>query len=290
MGRKKRARKPAKKKKNQSLLRSVILLIFCSALLYGAWFFFLDRGTVEDEPLAGEELPEPEEDLPEIEAETEEPEVTAEEPEPESVPGVNPGAGEAILAVIADGDYLLALITKETTLKSSYAPSDLERIPEYMYPARELLLRAEALKNLEDLWQAAYEDGITLTIISAYRSYSYQQTLFQNYAASYGEQAANRFSARAGQSEHQLGTTVDFGGTNVDLKAAFADTDQGRWLAENAHKYGFAMSYPEGREAVTGYIFEPWHYRYIGLEAAAEWFTSGLSLKEFLQLKPQDFE
>ena len=130
------------------------------------------------------------------------------------------------------------------------------------------LASAKALERLEKLYQAAEEDGITLDIRSAYRSYSTQKWLFNDYASRHGEEEANRFSARPGQSEHQLGTAVDFGGTSVDFTAAFGETDRGRWLAENAHKYGFALSYPQNKEHITGYIYEPWHFRYIGVEAA----------------------
>lgn len=194
------------------------------------------------------------------------------------------------LKVISDGDYLLALVTKETTLKPDYAPSDLRPVPSYMYPSRELYLRREALEHLEQLWHAAGADGVVLHIRSAYRSYSYQESLFRHYAEKHGAEQANRFSARSGQSEHQLGTAVDFGGTDVDFSAEFANTEQGRWLAENAHRFGFVLSYPEGKEHITGYIFEPWHYRYIGVEAAAGWKASGKTLQEFLETKPQFFE
>ena len=281
-------------KKRKSLLWPLLIMLFCAALLYGAFYFFTDRASVDDLLVhevvdeASEEIIEQIEDADvrdEGDLETE-----AGQAEEEINSSDLPEPTEVTLKVVSDGNYPLALVTKVTTLKSSYAPTDLVRIPEYMYPARELWLREEALRKLEQLWQAASDEGVTLTIISAYRSYDYQKTLFQNYANSYGEEAANRFSARPGQSEHQLGTTVDFGGTTVDLKAAYADTEQGRWLAENAYKFGFAMSYPEGKEEITGYIFEPWHYRYIGLEAAAEWYLSGLSLKEFLEQKPQYFD
>ncbi len=281
-------------KKRKSLLWPLLIMLFCAALLYGAFYFFTDRASVDDLLVpevvdeASEEIIEQIEDADvrdEGDLETE-----AGQAEEEINSSDLPEPTEVTLKVVSDGNYPLALVTKVTTLKSSYAPTDLVRIPEYMYPARELWLREEALRKLEQLWQAASDEGVTLTIISAYRSYDYQKTLFQNYANSYGEEAANRFSARPGQSEHQLGTTVDFGGTTVDLKAAYADTEQGRWLAENAYKFGFAMSYPEGKEEITGYIFEPWHHRYIGLEAAAEWYLSGLSLKEFLEQKPQYFD
>lgn len=195
------------------------------------------------------------------------------------------------LKVITDGDYLLALVSKETTLKSDYRPSDLRQIPSYMKPSYTMYLRSEALAKLEQLWAAAEADGVNLLgIRSAYRSYSTQDSLFSDYASRHGEAQANRFSARPGQSEHQLGTTVDFGGTSVDFQAAYADTEQGRWLADNAYRFGFVMSYPAGKEHITGYIFEPWHYRYIGVSAAMEWKQSGKTLKEFLETKPQTFQ
>jgi zinc D-Ala-D-Ala carboxypeptidase len=282
-----------KKGKRRAILVPIILLFCAAVLLYLVFFIFSDRNNSDEADLVDEAT--------EIETEQAKPDATVnEEPEEaESVTGEVEDESantdsiekpETVLKVISDGNYLLALVCKETTLKSDYAPADLQRIPEYMFPARELWLREEALRQLEMLWQAADADEVNLTIISAYRSYDYQKSLFQNYAANYGDEEANRFSARAGQSEHQLGTTVDFGGTAVDLKAAYAETDQGRWLADHAYQYGFAMSYPQGKEEITGYIYEPWHYRYIGLEAAAQWFESGLSLKEFLQEHNQYYD
>lgn len=194
------------------------------------------------------------------------------------------------LLVVSDGDYPLALVSKETILKSDYKPQDLQTVPAYMKPSYSMQLRAEALEHLELLWLTAETDGVVLHIRSAYRSYETQKWLFNDYASRHGEEEANRFSARPGQSEHQLGTAVDFGGTAVDFKAAFADTPQGLWLAENAHQFGFAMSYPEDMEHITGYIFEPWHYRYLGIEEAVAWKTSSLTLKEYLETKKQYFE
>lgn len=200
------------------------------------------------------------------------------EPEIESENGID----KQELIIIADGNDLLAPVNKQTTLRPEYEPEDLQPIPLYMKPPREMKLREPALRKLTALWHAAEFDGVALTVISAYRSYDYQKDLFQRYADSHGEKAANRFSARAGQSEHQLGTTVDFGGSAVDLKTEFAETDQGRWLAENAHLFGFVMSYPQDSEHITGYIFEPWHYRYVGVKAALEIKDSGLTLTEYL--------
>jgi len=282
-----------KKGKRRAILVPIILFFFAAALLYVVFFVFQERDNKDAVDLpaettgTGKEQEEP--DAAEIEtAEVADPLADASEDQSANIDSSEQPERE--LKVITDGNYPFALVSKETTLKSDYAPADLQRIPEYMFPSRELWLREEALIQLEMLWQEALAEGVTLTIISAYRSYDYQQSLFQNYATNYGEEEANRFSARAGQSEHQLGTTVDFGGTAVDLKAAYAETEQGRWLAENAYKYGFAMSYPQGKEEITGYIFEPWHYRYIGIESAKQWFESGLSLKEFLEEKTQYYD
>ncbi len=194
---------------------------------------------------------------------------------------------EGELKVIADGDDLLALVTKETKLKKDYEPEDLVAIPAYMNPYYDMKIRAVAFDYLESMWHAAKSDGVVLSIRSAYRSYSTQEKLFEDYASRHGIEEANRFSARAGQSEHQLGTAVDFGGTGKDFTAAFAITDQGQWLAENAFRYGFVISYPEGKEHITGYIFEPWHYRFIGVDEALEWKKTGKTLKEYLEMKKQ---
>ncbi len=254
-----------------------------------------EEQVIDDSFTEPDESPEDLQELPspcETEESEDEPEVTEPEPleekdEEKMAPDEQGEIGD--YKVIADGDYLLALVTKETTLKSSYSPADLEPIPSYMNPSYNMYLRSEALEQLEKLWQAAEEDGVTLSIRSAYRSYETQKWTFQDYASRHGEEEANRFSARPGQSEHQLGTTVDFGGTAYDWTAEFANTEQGRWLAENAYKFGFAMSYPEGKEHITGYVFEPWHYRYIGVDAAREWKESGLTLREYLETKPQEF-
>lgn len=111
--------------------------------------------------------------------------------------------------------------------------------------------------------EAAQEAGAELVFSSSYRSYSYQEGLFNRYAARDGVEAANRYSARAGQSQHQLGTVFDLG----DITNAFAETRAGKWMADNAHRFGFSLSYPRGYEEETGYQWESWHWRYIGVAA-----------------------
>ena len=244
----------------------------------------------QTQPLYDEELKEPEQDDLETEKLTENNLLDEDQ-------GVDEDQVEKIieeiadLKVISDGNYILALVTKETKIKSDYEPADLIEIPGYMSinPDRSFQLREVAMEPLKALWHNAKREGVILRVRSAYRSYQTQEQLFNDYAGRHGEEEANRFSARPGQSEHQLGTTVDFGGTEVDLTANFADTAQGEWLSENAHYFGFALSYPEGKEHITGYFFEPWHYRFIGVDEAVEWKESGLILSEYLKGKDQSF-
>ncbi len=307
-----------KQRKNKAVfsrpaLAAFILIITGAVFLYfwpefpgQVWTVtdYADPEAIEEEDLskeddAGEEPPADLEDVNdpfEDRDDHEEPQEKAEEQEDKvKEEAVEPAEEELTtpdkdLKVISDGDCLLALVTKETTLKEDYAPVDLEAIPSYMNPSYSMRLRSEALEHLEKLWKAANEDGVTLSIRSAYRSYETQKQLFKDYASRHGEEEANRFSARPGQSEHQLGTAVDFGGTDADFTARFGQTKQGRWLAKNAHKYGFALSYPRDKESITGYIYEPWHFRYIGVDHARQWKQSGLTLKEYLEKQPQEFE
>lgn len=287
----------AKRKKSRLIYSLLVLvtLILSAALFY---IFIIKDSLFEREPedrpdmtiREEETLPEPEDtdakrDLPEAPADLTEIVTGDLEENGHAFDDAEPDELDQELIVIEDGNDLLAPVNKKTTLRADYEPEDLKAIPEYMNPDRNMQLRETALRKLVALWHAAEFDGVKLKVISAYRSYDYQRDLFQRYSDNYGPEEANRFSARAGQSEHQLGTTVDFGGTAHDLTAAFADTDQGLWLADNAHLFGFVMSYPEGVEEITGYIYEPWHYRYIGVEAALDFKRSGLTLTEYLNQK-----
>jgi D-alanyl-D-alanine carboxypeptidase len=181
-------------------------------------------------------------------------------------------------------DWSITLLDTIYMLPESYAPPDLVLVsaaglsPDYQ-------LRKFVIEPLKELLQAANAAGHNLEIQSAYRSYSYQQTTFQFWVEKEGEAAALQSSARPGHSEHQLGTAVDFreagGKAPWDLED-FAQTPGGAWLAEHAWEYGFIMSYPKGKSELSCYIYEPWHYRYVGLEVAKAVKASGLSLREWL--------
>jgi len=140
-----------------------------------------------------------------------------------------------------------------------------------------------SLRPFVTIWVVRLGDDIYVR--SAYRSYAEQERTFAYWVDVLGEAEARRVSAEPGHSEHQLGTAADLTTADVgyDLTEAFAETPAGRWLAENAYRYGFALSYPVGAEPVTGYAYEPWHYRYIGPDQAAAWRSSGLTLVEYLR-------
>lgn len=137
---------------------------------------------------------------------------------------------------------------------------------------------ATAVKQFYLLSDTASKEGLNIYISSGYRSYSYQEGLYNNYVSWYGKATADTFSARAGHSEHQTGLAIDV--NSVD--DSFAGTPESVWLANHAHEFGFIIRYPEGKENITGYKYEPWHIRYLGVEKATEVYNSGLTLEEYL--------
>ena len=139
-------------------------------------------------------------------------------------------------------------------------------------------LTAETQAAFGQLQNAMAAEGLSLWVASGYRSYDYQAGLYRKYVNRDGKAAADRYSARAGYSEHQTGLAFDVNQVND----SFADTPQAKWLAAHAHEYGFIIRYPRGKEGVTGYQYEPWHLRYLGTETAKAVYESGLCLEEYL--------
>ena len=136
----------------------------------------------------------------------------------------------------------------------------------------------EAFNHLYTMMKDAKAEGLTLWVKSSYRSYYDQRYIYNGYVNRDGQDAADRYSARAGHSEHQSGLAFDMN----ELTYAFGESPEGIWMAENCHKYGFILRYPQEKEEITGYMYEPWHLRYIGKEKAALVYESGLCLEEFL--------
>lgn len=158
----------------------------------------------------------------------------------------------------------ILIANKTYALPSSYAPGGLTKETNAAFSK----MQADAAK-----------EGINLKIISGYRSYSKQQSTYNRYVNRDGKSAADRYSARPGHSEHQTGLAFDVN----SLEQSFGNTKEGKWLSANCYKYGFILRYPQGKEAITGYMYEPWHFRYIGDEASKLYNNgSWITLEEYL--------
>lgn len=173
----------------------------------------------------------------------------------------------------------------------TYVPSDLV-VPSVglRVPGNESMqLRAAAAKALINMFDAATKDNINLMLSSGYRSYNYQVNLYGNYVNTQGQAVADTQSARPGYSEHQTGLAVDLRPTTgqCELDKCFGELPEGKWVAENAYKYGFIIRYPEGSESIVGYEYEPWHIRYVGVDLATNYHnTNATTLEEYFDLPP----
>lgn len=138
-----------------------------------------------------------------------------------------------------------------------------------------------AYKALQELIAGANSEGIAMPLLSGYRSYETQEGLYNAYVQRDGQEEADRYSARAGYSEHQTGLSFDVGAIDND----FGKTTEGKWLTSNCATYGFILRYLEGKESITGYMYEPWHIRYVGKDVAKEIMAKGITLEEYLGVK-----
>ncbi|WP_022794277.1 M15 family metallopeptidase [Marinococcus halotolerans] len=166
-----------------------------------------------------------------------------------------------------------ALINREYHLPSDYEPENLV-IPDVAFPfegePQKKYMREEPAVQLENMFAKAEEEEIELSAVSGYRSYDRQESIFAANAEKDGEEEANKYSARAGESEHQSGLAMDVSAASVgySLTTDLGDTKEGEWLEENAHEYGFVIRYPKDKTEITGYQYEPWHVRYVGEDLA----------------------
>lgn len=179
----------------------------------------------------------------------------------------NPNVSANVNVTVVSGPQLtyidgILIANKTYALPADYAPG----------------VDSEAQEAFDKMQTDAAELGLNIYISSAYRSYDYQAGLYQRYVERSGQAEADRYSARAGHSEHQTGLAFDLN----TISDEFKDTDEGKWVAENCHKYGFIIRYPEDKESITGYMYEPWHIRYLGTETATSVYESGLCLEEYL--------
>lgn len=182
----------------------------------------------------------------------------------------------------------LILVNKKIALPSDYQPEDL--VPaniDFVDSAtgERRMLRKEAATAIESLMQAAKSAEIDLKGTSAFRSYAYQVQLFDAYVARDGKEEAMKYSAPPGHSEHQTGLAIDISSNSVgySLTQELEQTKEGKWLADNAHTYGFIVRYQRAYEKETGYMYEPWHLRYVGVEHATAVHESNVPFEQYLQ-------
>ena len=192
-----------------------------------------------------------------------------------------------VQSMVSDGtEHLLMRADEEQALPDGYTPEVVQLPLQYVRAGgAEQYLIAEAAEALMAMLDAASEAGHAVVVRSSYRSYQEQEWTFAYWVGQVGQEQAERESALPGHSEHQLGQTVDVTSAAVgwELSQALGDTPEGLWLHAHLAEFGFALSYPPGEEETTGYIYEPWHLRYVGTSCAAEWQASGLTLIEVLR-------
>ena len=173
-----------------------------------------------------------------------------------------------------------AIVNKYYQLEEDFEPNNLTPIDSKYARNDSQLLQKEATEAFNQMCSDAKLENISLYSGSAYRSYEYQNTIYNDYIKKDGLTAAETYSARPGYSEHQLGLAVDI--MNGNWSYVSKDNIEYSWLQANSYKYGFILRYPENKEYITGYMFEPWHYRYLGKELATKVYNSGLTYDEYV--------
>lgn len=200
-------------------------------------------------------------------------------------------AKNGAVQVIAKPESITVLVNKQNSLPSSYEPTDLvyPNIPfTFAEKNEKRKMRQVAATAIEKLFAGATKDGIQLAGVSAYRSYATQKSVFQKYVIIDGEEKAKTYSAVPGTSEHETGLAIDVSGSNGKCAAedCFGGTKEAVWLEKHAAEFGFIIRYPQGKAAITGYQYEPWHLRYVGTDVAKEIQSQNLTMEEYYHTVP----
>lgn len=181
------------------------------------------------------------------------------------------------------------IVNKQRSLANDYKPAELTAPSmklRWAADAETMQVSKDIAPSLEAMAKAAKESGFELMLISGYRSSAYQKELYDSHVRQYGQAEADRQSAKPGTSEHQTGLAIDVGRADkeCELLECFGDTPEGKWLANHAHEYGFIIRYLKDKERYTGYMYEPWHLRYVGNELATELYAKNQTMEEFFRL------
>lgn len=266
----KRSRFNNKKKKKTKLIWGIIVAVVIVVII----FYIALKGDGQQEAQKDvEQTTQKNEGLEQEPVVNEQPE--QQEPEKEKLP--KPEVDESGYAVnnnVTEPTYIdgVLVANKKYPLPKDYNPGE----------------DSTAVAALNKMKEAAKKEGYDIVAFSTFRSYEYQTTLYNNYVARDGQVKADRYSARPGYSEHQSGLAFDIGEQSrkdLWLTEEFGETPAGKWLASNAHKYGFILRYPKGKEDITGFMYESWHFRYLGEEVAQKVYDSGVTLEEYLGIE-----
>lgn len=269
-----------------------VLISLCAAALTagGLWLYYTQQ-TKQPKELVVQTSQQPSDKKPDEKHSTEkqpDPVKPAPKPKPEVVTITLPGAAPfaARIENYHADDSIWKIVNKQGGFQHpQYRPRDLQVVSVPTKAGRgqdERSVRGVVMADLRRLSAAAQAAGVDVRVGSGYRSYATQSVLYNSYVRQHGKAAADRFSARPGTSEHQSGLVIDFDseGGRCWVDTCFESLAAGRWLAAHAHEYGFHLRYQKGKEAVTGFMYEPWHFRYVGVELARALHQSGLTLEE----------
>lgn len=184
------------------------------------------------------------------------------------------------------------LVNKENTLSSNYIPSNLivldnneNNFHKYIDPSSKPMVRNDIIPDLNNLLEESKKYGFSIIVDSGYRSYEYQKSVLEKFIEKYGYDKAIKLVASPGASEHQTGLCFDIAYlyNNIFDDDVKEEDEEFKWLLENSYKYGFILRYPKGKENITGYNFEPWHFRYVGKNLAKYLYDNNYTLEEYYQ-------
>ena len=180
---------------------------------------------------------------------------------------------------VKNPDSIDVLVNKNHQLDKNYIPNDLVKLS-LICANEDKFLRKEAALNFEEMCLDARKQGYKIIAVSSYRSYFYQEELYNYYVRTLGEKKALEASAKPGHSEHQTGLVIDIEGS-IGKYSDFETTEEFIWMKENAYKYGFILRYPKNKKNITGFKYEPWHYRYVGKDVAKIIHENNITLEEY---------
>ncbi len=265
--------KEGRPRHRNTLLRASILVVIVGIVTFAGCVYFNNQRVINDR---NAKIQIAKEKAAALEAKRKEPVYI-------TLPGAKPV--KAIISDYTKPDSIWTIVSKTHPISTNYIPSDL-RIPDVATRTDksndEQSVRAIINTPLKAMFDDAAKAGHSLMIGSGYRSAALQKIYFDNLAGSIGEDEANQAIAKPGQSEHQTGLSIDISTLNRScyLDQCFANTADGLWLAKNSYKYGFILRFPIGSETITGYQYEPWHFRYIGVDLATALYESNITLDE----------